>query len=103
MKEIITDTGRGKITPLPDVCLYIPRERKLSFGNAHAGDSGSGGRGPQVTSVTPPGKDGKIDAVTLAAAYCRGWGNLPGGRHAGCAAVAYGTETIPAAANSGSQ
>jgi histidinol dehydrogenase len=49
----------------------------------------------QVILATPPGKDGKVPPVTLAAAYIAGVDNIyaMGGAQA-IAALAYGTETV---------
>ncbi len=51
---------------------------------------------PQVVMVTPPGKDGKIPAVILAAAKIAGVDKIfkLGGAQA-IAALAYGTESVP--------
>ena len=51
---------------------------------------------PQVVMVTPPGKDGKIPAVILAAAHIAGVDRIfkLGGAQA-IAALAYGTESVP--------
>ncbi len=51
---------------------------------------------PEVVMVTPPGKDGKINPVILAAASVAGVDRIfkVGGAQA-IAALAYGTETIP--------
>ncbi len=51
---------------------------------------------PQVVMVTPPGKDGKVSSVILAAASVAGVDRIfkVGGAQA-IAALAYGTETIP--------
>lgn len=51
---------------------------------------------PMVVMVTPPGKDGKINAAILAAAHVAGVDRIfkVGGAQA-VAALAYGTETIP--------
>ena len=51
---------------------------------------------PQVVMVTPPGKDGKIPAVILAAAKIAGVDQIfkLGGAQA-VAALAYGTESVP--------
>ncbi len=51
-----------------------------------------------VVMVTPPGKDGKVNPVILAAAYVAGVDNIykVGGAQA-IAALAYGTESIPKA------
>lgn len=51
---------------------------------------------PQVVMVTPPGKDGKVSSVILAAASVAGVDRIfkIGGAQA-VAALAYGTETIP--------
>ena len=50
----------------------------------------------EVVMVTPPGKDGKVNPVILAAAYIAGVTHIfkVGGAQA-VAALAYGTETIP--------
>jgi len=52
----------------------------------------------QVVMVTPPGKDGKVNAAVLAAAYVAGVDRVfkVGGAQA-IAALAYGTETVPRA------
>ena len=51
---------------------------------------------PEVVMVTPPGKDGKVNPVILAAAYVAGVDKIVkvGGAQA-IAALAYGTETVP--------
>lgn len=98
MKEIDNGILAGeKITPLPDVCLYVPRG-KGSFPSVMLmlGIPAVVAGVPRVAACTPPGKDGKVDAVTLAAARIAGVGEIyrVGGMQA-VAAVAYGTETIP--------
>ena len=98
MKEMDKGVLAGeKITPLADVCLYVPRGKgcfpsvmlMLGIPAVVAGV-------PRVVVCTPPGKDGKIEAATLAAAYLAGVSEVyrVGGMQA-IAAVAYGTETIP--------
>ncbi|MDO5479135.1 MAG: histidinol dehydrogenase [Clostridia bacterium] len=51
---------------------------------------------PEVVMVTPPGKDGKVNPVILAAAYVAGVDKIikVGGAQA-IAALAYGTESVP--------
>ncbi len=51
---------------------------------------------PEVVMVTPPGKDGKVNPVILAAAHVAGVDKIVkvGGAQA-IAALAYGTETVP--------
>ncbi len=53
---------------------------------------------PELVIVTPPGKDGKVNPVILAAAHIAGADRIfkVGGAQA-IAALAYGTETIPRA------
>jgi histidinol dehydrogenase len=98
MKELDRGVMAGeKVTPLPDVCLYIPRG-KGSFPSVMLmlGIPAVVAGVPRIVACTPPGKDGKIDIATLAAAHMAGVKEIyrVGGMQA-IAAVAYGTETIP--------
>ena len=50
----------------------------------------------EVVITTPPGKDGKVNPVILAAAYTAGVDRIfKGGGAQAIAALAYGTETVP--------
>ena len=98
MKEIDEGILAGeKVTPLPDVCLYVPRG-KGSFPSVMLmlGIPAVVAGVPRVVTCTPPGKNGTIETATLAAAYIAGVKEVyrVGGMQA-IAAVAYGTETIP--------
>ena len=84
--------------PISDVCLYVPRG-KGSFPSVllmlavPAKVAGV----PRIVITTPPAPDGNLDPVVLAAAKIAGVDEIykVGGIQA-VAAVAYGTETIPA-------
>ncbi len=98
---IINDT-RGivtgqKVIPLDKVGLYVPGgtaayPSTVLMDAIPAKIAGCG----QVVMVTPPGKDGKINPVILAAASVAGVDRIfkVGGAQA-VAALAYGTESIP--------
>ncbi len=98
MKELAKGVMAGeKVTPLPEVCLYIPRG-KGSFPSVMLmlGIPAVVAGVPKIIACTPPGEGGKIDPATLAAAHIAGIREIyrVGGMQA-IAAVAYGTETIP--------
>ncbi|HHU75518.1 MAG TPA: histidinol dehydrogenase [Firmicutes bacterium] len=98
MKELGKGIMAGeKVAPLPDVCLYVPRG-KGSFPSVMLmlGIPAVVAGVPRIIVCTPPGKGGKIDAATLAAAHIAGVKEIyrVGGMQA-IAAVAYGTETVP--------
>jgi len=86
-----------KITPLDDVCLYVPRG-KGSFPSVllmlgiPAVVAGVG----RIVVVTPPNENGDVDDAILCAAKIIGVGEIYkcGGIQA-VAAVAYGTQTVP--------
>ncbi len=85
-----------KITPISDVCLYVPRG-KGAFPSvmymlatpAHIAGV------PRVVVCTPPAPDGSVDPASLVAADLCGVHEIYriGGPHA-IAALAYGTDTI---------
>ncbi|MCD8498169.1 MAG: histidinol dehydrogenase [Alphaproteobacteria bacterium] len=87
-----------KVTPIPSVGLYVPRG-KGAFPSAlymlalPAKIAGV----PDIAVVTPPRPDGKADDATLFTAKLCGIENVytAGGAQA-IAALAYGTQTIPA-------
>lgn len=98
MKEIEEGVLAGeKITPITDVCLYVPRG-KGSFPSVMLmlGIPAVIAGVPRIVVCTPPGIGGEIDTATLAAAHIVGVKEIyrVGGMQA-IAAVAYGTETIP--------
>lgn len=98
MKEIDNGVLAGeKITPISDVCLYIPRG-KGSFPSVMLmlGIPAVLAGVPRIIVTTPPGEGGKVDPATLAAAHIAGVREIykVGGAQA-VAAAAYGTETIP--------
>ncbi len=86
-----------KVTPIEKVGVYVPGgtaaypspEQQDTIPAKIAGC-------PQIVMVTPPGRDGKINPVILAAAKIAGVDEIykVGGAQA-VAALAYGTETIP--------
>lgn len=82
--------------PIPSVACYVPRG-KGSFPSVvmmtaiPAVVAGV----PEISIITPPGPDGKIDAATLVAARAAGVSRVyKCGGAQGVAAVAYGTETV---------
>lgn len=98
MKEIEPGILAGeKVTPIPDVCLYVPRG-KGSFPSVMLmlGIPAKVAGVPRIAVCTPPGEKGKIEKETLAAAHLAGIREIyrVGGMQA-MAAVAFGTETIP--------
>lgn len=86
-----------KITPIEKVGLYVPGGT-ASYPSTVLMDSipAKIAGCSQVVMVTPPGKDGKIAPVILAAAKIAGIDHIfkVGGAQA-IAALAYGTETVP--------
>ncbi len=86
-----------KITPIEKVGLYVPGgtaayPSTVLMDSVPAKIAGCS----QIVMVTPPGKDGKINPVILAAAKIAGVTRIfkVGGAQA-VAALAYGTESIP--------
>jgi histidinol dehydrogenase len=101
MQEVRPGVFAGDRTgAIPSVALYVPRGKgafpsaalMLAIPAVAAGVE-------QISIVTPPGPDGKIDAATLVAARMAGVSQVfkVGGAQA-IAAVAYGTQTVPKAA-----
>jgi histidinol dehydrogenase len=101
MQEVRPGVFAGDRTgAIPSVALYVPRGKgafpsaalMLAIPAVVAGVE-------QISIVTPPGPDGKIDAATLVAARMAGVSHVfkAGGAQA-IAAVAYGTQTVPKAA-----
>ena len=86
-----------KVTPIEKVGVYVPGgtaayPSTVLMDTIPAKIAGC----PQICMVTPPGKDGKINPVILAAAKIAGVDKIfkVGGAQA-VAALAYGTESIP--------
>ncbi len=86
-----------KVTPIEKVGIYVPGgtaayPSTVLMDTIPAKIAGCG----QINMVTPPGKDGKINPVILAAAKIAGVDQIfkVGGAQA-VAALAYGTESIP--------
>ena len=86
-----------KVTPIEKVGVYVPGgtaayPSTVLMDTIPAKIAGC----PQIVMVTPPGKDGKINPVILAAAKIAGVDKIfkVGGAQA-VAALAYGTESIP--------
>jgi len=86
-----------KVTPIEKVGLYVPGgtaayPSTVLMDSIPAKIAGC----QQIVMVTPPGKDGKVNPVILAAARIAGVDRIfkVGGAQA-VAALAYGTETIP--------
>ncbi len=86
-----------KVTPLSSVGVYVPGG-KASYPSSvlmniiPAEVAGV----PRIVMVTPPGKDGKVNPVTLTAAHLAGATEVykAGGAQA-VAALAFGTQSIP--------
>ena len=97
---VLTDDGvvmGQKIIPVDRAGLYVPGgtaayPSTVLMDSIPAKIAGC----PQVVMVTPPGRDGKINPVILAAAKIAGVDKIfkVGGAQA-IAALAYGTETVP--------
>jgi histidinol dehydrogenase len=84
-------------TPIPSVACYVPRGKGAFPSVALMTTIPANVAGvPEISIVTPPGPDGRIDAATLVAARMAGVSRVfkAGGAQA-VAAVAYGTRTIP--------
>ncbi len=86
-----------KVTPIEKVGVYVPGgtaayPSTVLMDTLPAKIAGC----PQIVMVTPPGKDGKINPVILAAAKIAGVDKIfkVGGAQA-VAALAYGTQSIP--------
>ena len=86
-----------KVTPIEKVGVYVPGgtaayPSTVLMDTIPAKIAGCG----QINMVTPPGKDGKINPVILAAAKIAGVDQIfkVGGAQA-VAALAYGTESVP--------
>ena len=86
-----------KVTPIEKVGIYVPGGRAaypstVLMDTIPAKIAGCG----QIVMVTPPGRDGKVDPVILAAAKIAGVDRIfkVGGAQA-VAALAYGTESVP--------
>jgi len=98
MKEVERGILAGeKISPLGDVCLYVPRG-KGSFPSVMLmlGIPAVLAGVPRIVVTTPPAASREQEAATLAAAHLAGVKEVyrVGGMQA-IAAAAYGTETIP--------
>lgn len=103
VRQSFVVTGQGgivtgqKITPIERVGLYVPGgtaayPSTVLMDSIPAKIAGCG----QLVMVTPPGPDGKVNPVILAAAKIAGVDSIfkVGGAQA-VAALAYGTESIP--------
>ena len=103
VRQSFVVTGQGgivtgqKITPIDRVGLYVPGgtaayPSTVLMDSIPAKIAGCG----QLVMVTPPGPDGKVNPVILAAAKIAGVDSIfkVGGAQA-VAALAYGTESIP--------
>lgn len=101
LNEIRPGAFAGERTrPIPSVACYVPRGKGAFPSVALMSSIPAQVAGvPEIAIVTPPGPDGRIDAATLVAARMAGVRNVykAGGAQA-VAAVAYGTETVPACA-----
>lgn len=86
-----------KVTPIPDVALYVPRG-KGSFPSVllMLGTPAVVAGVPRIVVLTPPNEQGKVDPAILYAANLLGIREVykVGGAQA-VAAVAYGTQTVP--------
>lgn len=86
-----------RITPLGKVGVYVPGGKAAYPSSTLMNIIPAQAAGvEQIYMVTPPGKDGKVTPVTLAAAFVTGVKDVykAGGAQA-VAALAYGTESIP--------
>ncbi len=86
----------SKITPLDSVGIYVPGGRALYPSSVLMNSIPASVAGvPRIACVTPPSKDGTIDAAILAACKLGGVTEIytVGGAQA-IGALAYGTETI---------
>lgn len=86
-----------KITPLDSVGVYVPGGKAAYPSSVLMNIIPAQVAGVQrIVMVTPPGKDGKVNPVTLTAAYLAGATEVykVGGAQA-IAALAFGTQSIP--------
>ncbi len=86
-----------KVTPLASVGVYVPGGKAAYPSSVLMNIIPAKVAGvPRIVMVTPPGKDGKVNPVTLAAAHLAGVTDAykVGGSQA-IAALAFGTESIP--------
>ncbi len=101
LKEIRPGAFAGdRFRPIDSVACYVPRGKGafpsvVMMTTIPAVVAGV----PRIALITPPGPDGKVDDGTLVAAKLVGVGEIyKCGGAQGVAAVAYGTETVPACA-----
>lgn len=86
-----------KVTPLSSVGVYVPGGKAAYPSSVLMNIIPAEVAGvPKIVMVTPPGKDGKVNPVTLIAAHLAGATEVykVGGAQA-IAALAFGTESIP--------
>jgi len=86
-----------KISPLSSVGVYVPGGKAAYPSSVLMNIIPAKVAGvPQIVMVTPPGKDGKVNPVTLSAAHLAGATEMYkiGGAQA-VAALAFGTESVP--------
>ena len=86
-----------KVTPLASVGVYVPGGKAAYPSSVLMNIIPAKVAGvPKIVMVTPPGKDGKVNPVTLAAAHLAGVTDAykVGGAQA-IAALAFGTESVP--------
>ena len=86
-----------KVTPLSSVGVYVPGGKAAYPSSVLMNIIPAEVAGvPRIAMVTPPGKDGKVNPVTLTAAHLAGATEVykVGGAQA-VAALAFGTESIP--------
>ena len=86
-----------RVTPLDSAGLYVPGGKAAYPSSVLMNISPAEVAGVnRIVMVTPPGKDGKVNPVTLAAAHIAGATEVykVGGAQA-IAALAFGTESIP--------
>lgn len=86
-----------KVTPLASVGVYVPGGKAAYPSSVLMNIIPAEVAGvPRIVMVTPPGKDGKVNPVTLIAAHLAGATEIykVGGAQA-VAALAFGTESIP--------
>lgn len=86
-----------KVTPLASVGVYVPGGKAAYPSSVLMNIIPAEVAGvPRIAMVTPPGKDGRVNPVTLTAAHLAGATEVykVGGAQA-VAALAFGTESIP--------
>lgn len=86
-----------KVTPLASVGVYVPGGKAAYPSSVLMNIVPAKVAGvPRIVMVTPPGRDGKVNPVTLVAAHLAGATQVykAGGAQA-VAALAFGTESIP--------